>query len=241
MTVGLFVPCFIDQYYPHVAIATIDVLEKYGCAVEVPTGQTCCGQPLANAGYASATGDVEDRFVDLFAGYDYVVTPSASCALHVKDHYSKRAQETGKKTFELSQFLHDVLKIQSVDATLKRRIGVHSGCHGLRGLRMGPSTERMDDRPDVLRSLLGLVSGVEIVDLNRPDECCGFGGTFSVGEEAVSVKMGKDRLADHVGAEAEIIVSADMSCLMHLQGIATKQKNPIRFHHIAEVLNGSVN
>lgn len=250
MNVGLFVPCYVEQFYPQVAIATLDLLEKYGCSVAVPGDQTCCGQPLANAGYERASRDLVAAFVDRFEGYDYVVTPSASCALHVVDHYPHFAsQSAGEgpsvsgKTYELCQFLADVLEVDAVAAEFRHRVGLHYGCHGLRGLRLGAASElgpgSNEPGQDRVRRLLDMVEGVEVVPLQRNDECCGFGGTFSVSEEAVSVRMGEDRIADHLSAGAEIITSADMSCLMHLQGIARRQARPVRFVHVAEILNGS--
>ena len=249
MNVGLFVPCYIEQYYPQVAIAALDLLERNGCRVEIPDGQTCCGQPLANVGNEAATVDVATRFADLFERFDYIVTPSGSCALHVRDHYGHltedrpaildRIENIQLKTYELCQFLFDVLGVRNTNVRLARRVGIHQGCHGLRGLRLGNASELMTERRDVVRTLLESVEDIQMVELDRVDECCGFGGTFSVSEEAVSVKMGKDRLADHMGAGAEIIVSADMSCLMHLQGVASRQGTPVEFYHVAEILNGS--
>ncbi len=240
MTVGLFVPCYIEQYYPHVAIATLDLLEKHGCEVEIPVGQTCCGQPLSNAGFGSTTKNLVDRFGLVFGRYDYVVAPSASCVLHVVDHHStsSKVQNVSKRTFEVCQFLHEVLGVTAVDAEFNYRVGIHSGCHGLRGLRLGPDTELMESRVDIVRTLLESVRGIDLVDLDRQDECCGFGGTFSVSEEAISVKMGRDRLRDHEQAGAQFVASTDMSCLMHLQGIASRESRPTKFVHVVEILNG---
>ncbi|NND70076.1 MAG: (Fe-S)-binding protein [Rhodothermales bacterium] len=250
MNVGLFVPCFIEQYYPEVAIATLDLLEKHGCKVTIPDGQTCCGQPLANAGFESSTVDVAGRFADLFETFEYVVAPSASCALHVRDHYrhfsdisnslEKKLRTVGSKTYEVCEFLYNVVGVRSIDVTLQRRIGIHPGCHGLRGMRLGVSSELMQDGTDIVRSLLETVHGIDLVELARADECCGFGGTFSISEEAVSVRMGRDRLADHVSAGAEIITSTDMSCLMHMQGLARRSGSTVRFCHVTQILSGAV-
>ena len=249
MTVGLFVPCYVEQFYPHVAIATLELLEKHGCDVEVPLDQTCCGQPLANAGFEASTDGLVDRFTDVFGKYDYVVSPSASCVVHVVDHHHappgdvKQKQQFSlvrKRTYEVCQFLYDVLGVQSVDASFTHRVGLHMGCHGLRSLRLGPDTELVEDQPDRVRELLGSVKGLTLVDLVRPDECCGFGGTFAVGEEAISVRMGNDRLADHKAGGAEFIASTDMSCLMHLQGLSTRSGAPTKFVHVAEILNGQL-
>lgn len=249
MTVGLFVPCYVEQFYPHVAIATLELLEKYGCDVEIPDGQTCCGQPLANAGFDASTGNLVDRFTDVFSGFDYVVSPSASCVVHVVEHHhattqepaaSARFVEVRERTYEVCQFLYDVLGVKSVDVSFEHRVGLHMGCHGLRSLRLGPDTEMVASQPDRVRELLSSVDGLTLVDLQRPDECCGFGGTFSVSEEAISVRMGQDRLADHTEAGAEYVASTDMSCLMHLQGLSSRTGAATRFVHVAEILNGRI-
>jgi L-lactate dehydrogenase complex protein LldE len=244
MRVGLFVPCYIDQLYPRVAIATLELLEKLGCAVGYPLEQTCCGQPLANAGFERESRGAMHRFVRNFEGYDYVVTPSGSCALHVRHHYQALEQtdevrQVRQRTLELCEFLTDVLHVERVDARFPYRVGLHPGCHGLRGLRLGQSTELGGPGPNKVRTLLEGVRELTLVDLARPDECCGFGGTFAVAEEAVSVRMGRDRLDDHLHHGAEVITSADMSCLMHLEGLARRQRLAVKIVHVAEILNGS--
>jgi L-lactate dehydrogenase complex protein LldE len=244
MKVGLFVPCYIDQFYPAAAIATLELLEKSGCSVGYPLEQTCCGQPLGNAGFEKDSVGVMRHFVDCFAGFDYVVTPSGSCALHVREHYGALEQDAGvrrvrARTMELCEFLVDVLGISEIDADFPHRVGLHAGCHGLRGLRLGLPTELGGPGPDKVRQLLERVRGIRLVELDRRDECCGFGGSFAVTEEAVSVKMGRDRLRDHVANGAEVITSADMSCLMHLDGLARRERLPLRVAHVAEILNGS--
>jgi L-lactate dehydrogenase complex protein LldE len=245
MKVGLFVPCYIDQLYPGVAVATLELLEKLGCSVGYPLEQTCCGQPLANAGFERRAQPAMHSFVRLFGGYDYVVTPSGSCALHVRHHYGELEQtetvrHVRERTLELCEFLTSVLGVERVDAHFPYRVGLHSGCHGLRGLRLGQSTELGGPGQNRVRDLLAGVRGLTLVDLVRPDECCGFGGTFAVAEEAMSVRMGEDRLGDHLQNGAEVITSADMSCLMHLEGIARRRRDPVRIVHVAEILNGSV-
>lgn len=242
--VGLFVPCYIDQFYPRVAVATLELLERLGCSVTYPLDQTCCGQPLANAGFEKDAAGAGDLFVRTFAPYDYVVTPSASCALHVRHHYRAETARSAsltrrvqKRTYELCEFLTDVLEVGGLDASFPHRVGLHSGCHGLRGLRLGTATELNQPPQDKVRALLEQVSGLTLVELDRTDECCGFGGTFSVTEEAVSTKMGRDRLDDHVGHGAEIITSADMSCLMHLDGLARREGLGVRVMHVAEILS----
>lgn len=245
MTVGLFVPCYIDQFYPQAAIATLELLEKLGVEVVYPKQQTCCGQPMANSGYENAGWEVARRFVRNFKAFDYIVTPSGSCALHVVENYDILGQNDDvervrKNTYELCEFLTDVLKVDQLDARFPHKVGVHQSCHGLRGLRLAKSSELMQDDFSKLQYLLSLVDDIELVELSRVDECCGFGGTFAVSEVAVSVKMGKDRVKDHLTKGAEYITSADMSCLMHMEGLIRRAKQPLQVVHIAQILNSSL-
>lgn len=241
MKVGLFIPCYIDQFYPHVGVATLELLERLGCQVDYPPTQTCCGQPLANAGYEEASHDVMRLFEENFSDHDYVVAPSGSCALHVREHYvhlENGGRPVRERTYELCEFLVDVLEVDRLDVSFPHRVGLHAACHGLRGLRLGAASELHVPFFDKVGSLLEMVEGLELVDLERRDECCGFGGTFSVTEEAVSVRMGRDRLRDHLSHGAEVITSADMSCLMHLDGLVRREGLPVRILHVAEILNG---
>lgn len=243
MRVGLFIPCYIDQFYPEVAIATLQVLEKAGCKVDYPLRQTCCGQPLGNSGYESEANSCMNLFVENFAAYDYIVAPSGSCVLFVKERYHTLGQkeavnQVGSKIYELCEFLTDVIKTKSLKSRFPYKVGLHEGCHGQRGLRLSQSSERNLPYYSKIKLLLSRVEELELVDLQRKDECCGFGGTFCVSEEAVSVKMGKDRIKDHETAGAEVITGIDMSCLMHLEGILKRNNSPIRTIHIAQILNG---
>ena len=243
MNVALFVPCYIDQFYPRVAVATLRLLEGLGCEVAFPEGQTCCGQPMANAGFEGESLKAMRRYVEAFAPYDYVVAPSGSCVLHVHEHYDALEQTADvrhvrARTFELCEFLTDVLEVQELEARFPHRVGLHAGCHGLRGLHLARPSEIQEPPFDKVRRLLGMVDGLELVDLDRPDECCGFGGTFAVAEEAISVKMGRDRLRDHLAHGAEVVTSTDMSCLMHLDGLARRQSSDVRVMHVAEILGG---
>ncbi len=245
MTVGLFIPCYVDQFYPRVAIASLQLLEKLGVQVVYPLQQSCCGQPMANAGFEHLTGGCNENFIRNFGGFDYIVSPSGSCVLHVKEHlYAdsqiQQAEQIRSRVYELTEFLTDVLKVKALDARFPHKVGLHQSCHGLRGLQLGAMSEQMVAPFSKPQFLLELVQGLELVSLQRQDECCGFGGTFAVGEEAVSVKMGKDRLRDHAGGGAAYITSADMSCLMHLEGILRRQKSPIQVVHIAEILNAGL-
>ena len=235
MRVALFVPCYIDQFYPQVAVASLELLEKLGCEVIVPQDQTCCGQPMANSGFASSTEGCDTNFSNNFEGFDYIVGPSGSCVLHLKEHHP--SEKIRNSVFEICEFLTDILKVSSLPAKFPHRVGLHQSCHGQRGLRLSSMSERNEKPFSKLEDLLGLVEGVEILKPERTDECCGFGGTFCVTEEAVSVMMGQDRIMEHNANGVEYIVGADTSCLMHLEGILRRQGSKVQVKHIVEILN----
>jgi L-lactate dehydrogenase complex protein LldE len=245
-TVGLFIPCYIDQIYPQVGMATVELLEYFGVQVDFPDAQTCCGQPMANTGCTDAARPLAHRFVEIFARFNYIVAPSGSCVAMVRHHYdeyfshddSRRGdyEQVRVKTYELTQFLVDVLGVASIEGAFPHHVGLHQSCHGLRELRLGSSSERVGPPFNKSRQLLEPLDGITLVELARPDECCGFGGTFAVSEEAVSCMMGRDRLHDHLTAGADIITANDMSCLMHLDGLIRRDGHPLRVMHIAEVL-----
>src|SRR3954465_4453002 len=242
MRVGLFIPCYIDQFYPQVGLASVDLLERLGVEVDYPEQQTCCGQPLANAGLHAEARPLAERFLQIFAPYDYVVSPSGSCVAMVRHHYeqvlghSSTLDAIVHKTFELCEFITDVLKIERLTGSFPHRVGLHQSCHGLRELRTASDTELVGPTFNKPRQLLESLTGIELTELTRPDECCGFGGLFAVSEEAVSCMMGLDRIADHERAGTEVLTSTDMSCLMHLDGLIRRQRKPIRVMHIAEIL-----
>ncbi len=238
MRVGLFIPCYVDQFYPQVGIATLELLEKFGCEVVYPPNQTCCGQPMANSGFEHLTGGCNDLFIKNFADFDYIVAPSGSCVLHIKDHLHHPG--ISDKIYEFVEFLTDVLHVETLDASFPYKVGLHQSCHGQRGLKLAQMSELMAPPFSKPQQLLNLVKGIEFIELDRKDECCGFGGTFCVAEEAVSVKMGKDRVADHLHHGAQVITGADMSCLMHLEGILRRQKSNVVVKHIAEILNSQI-
>ena len=245
MKVALFLPCYVDQFYPQVGIATLQLLTKLGTEVEYPLQQTCCGQPMANSGFEHLTHDCNSLFIKNFKDFDYVVCPSGSCTLHIKDHLHDEAQETEAKSirnkiYELTEFLTDILNVKSLESSYPQKVGLHQSCHGQRGLHLSQMTELTASPFSKPEKLLNMVSGLKLVDLNRKDECCGFGGTFCVTEEAVSVKMGKDRVNDHLQHEAEFITGGDMSCLMHLEGILRRQNSNVKVKHIAEILNSGI-
>lgn len=244
MKIGLFIPCFIDQLYPQAGLATLELLEKQGMEVVYPEKQTCCGQPMANTGCEKDVRKLARKFLRLFRGFDYVVSPSASCVVMVKEQYPQYVGDDPafahlqSHIYEICEFLHDVLKIDHLASSFPYKVGLHNSCHGHRLLGLASPSELGIPYFSKLENLLGLVQGIELVSLGRPDECCGFGGTFSINEPDVSVAMGLDRLQDHLDAGAEFITGADYSCFIHLDGIIRQNKYPAKLIHIAEILNG---
>lgn len=244
MNVGLFIPCYINQFYPQVGIATLELLERLKCNVYFPERQTCCGQPLANSGMEQEAKKIYQHYVNVFANADYIVMPSPSCTYHIRHHYNileqtHEVKRIRKQTLDLSEFLIDVLQIEKLNANFPHRVGFHKSCHGLRGLRLGKSSEIQNSKPAQWEKLLQMVDGIQILKPDHEDECCGFGGTFSVFEGAMSAKMGKDKVKDHLLQGAEYITSGDMSCLMHLEGIIRRQKLDLRVIHLVEILNST--
>jgi L-lactate dehydrogenase complex protein LldE len=245
MRVGLFVPCYIDVFYPEVGIATLELLERFGCDVAYPFDQTCCGQPMTNSGCHKESAATEALFVKNFTGFDYVVSPSGSCVHHVRCNFDAVEQTDEVKavranTFELVEFLHDILRVDAFPwAAFPHKVALHNSCSTLRGLNHARASEINAPFFSKPLDLLNKVDGIELVELARPDECCGFGGTFSVFEGAVSVKMGQDKVRDQLQAGADYVVSPDSSCLMHQQGCASRLGLPLKFIHIAQILNGA--
>ncbi|WP_159017769.1 (Fe-S)-binding protein [Algibacter sp. L3A6] len=245
MKVGLFIPCYINQLYPQVGKATLELLEKLKVDVAYPSGQTCCGQPMANSGYEYESVGACNNFVDNFKDFDYIVTPSGSCAYHVKKHYDIIPQtddvtKVRNNVYELCDFILNILKVKDLGASFPFKVGVHKSCHGLRGLRLGSCSEVVGPRFSYIEELLQEVKGVELMPVKRSDECCGFGGTFAVTEEAISVKMGKDKIKDHLESGVEVMTATDTSCLMHLEGLVNRNQQPLKILHIAEILNSSL-
>ena len=245
MNIGLFIPCYIEQFYPQVAIASLALLEKLDCQVHYPLQQTCCGQPLANSGMETEAIPIYKHFIQTFQAYDYIVAPSGSCIYHVRHHYdilesSPELNHIRNKSYDLIEFLVDILKLEKLDARFPHKVGLHQSCHGLRGLNLASSSEKISPDFSKTKYLLNMVKDLELVPLQRLDECCGFGGTFAVNEAAVSVKMGKDRILDHQQNQAQYITAGDMSCLMHLEGIIKKEQADIQVKHIVEILNSNI-
>jgi L-lactate dehydrogenase complex protein LldE len=242
MRVALFVTCVNDLLYPDTGRAVVTLLERLGVEVDFPSAQSCCGQPQFNTGYRHQTEPLVRRYADAFAPYDYVVTPSGSCAAMVRDNYPKIARKAAAegrddglpqaaaaaapKTYELTEFLVDVLKVTDVGAYFPHTVTYHPSCHGLRMLGLG-------DRP---RRLLEAVQGLELRELEGAEECCGFGGTFAVKNPDVSVAMGEDKVRHALDSGASVLCGADNSCLMHLGGILRRDDAPMRAVHLAEIL-----
>lgn len=243
MKVGLFIPCYVDALYPEVGVSTYKLLRSLGIDVHYPEKQTCCGQPMGNAGFQGKAGKLVERFDDLFRGYDYVVAPSASCASYVRFFHPEIAGhecDAAGKTVDLVEFLHDIVEVKSLPAKFPYKVSLHNSCHGVRELGLSSPTERNIPKFNKIKDLLHLVEGITVFEPERPDECCGFGGMFSVEETGVSVKMGTDKLRRHMATGAEFITGPDSSCLMHMQGIAAKQHLPIKFIHVAQILSAGL-
>ena len=241
MKVGLFVPCYVDAMYPEAGIATFKLLKHFGIEVIYPEKQTCCGQPMGNAGFEDMAEPLAKKFNDMFTVVDYVVAPSASCASYVKFFHPRLLKGehpclASAKTMDIVAFLHDVLKIKALPGSFPHVVSVHNSCHGVRLLHLSSCSEQNVPYYNKMRNLLSLVEGVEVVEPIRPDECCGFGGMFSVEESAVSVQMTRDKVRRHLDTGAEYITGADSSCLMSQHGIISAEKLPIKTIHIVEIL-----
>jgi len=235
MNVQIFIPCFVDQLYPDTAFNMIKVLEKAGCTVSYNTNQTCCGQPAFNAGFWGEAKDVCSKFLKDFKGDEYIVSPSASCAGFVRNYYSKlfdnssmhnEVKEVGKRIYEFSEFMVHVLQVQNVGAVLNGKATYHDSCAGLRECKI--KTEP--------RKLLSNVKGLELTELHDVETCCGFGGTFAVKFESISIAMGEQKVENALATGAEYLISTDMSCLMHLQGYITNKGYKLQTMHLADVL-----
>lgn len=241
MKIGLFIPCYVDALYPEVGVATYKLLKSLGLDVAYPLDQTCCGQPMANAGFEKMAGKIADSFDEKFAEFDYVVAPSASCTAFVKLYHPRLAKGnheciTSKKIMDVVEFIHDVVKPTSLKARFPHVVSVHNSCHGVRELGLSSPSERNVPQFNKIIDLLRMVDGITIREPERKDECCGFGGMFSVEEPDVSTRMGEDKIARHMATGAEYITGPDSSCLMHMQGIARKENKPIKFIHVVQIL-----
>jgi L-lactate dehydrogenase complex protein LldE len=235
MKIQLFIPCFIDQLYPQTAFNMVKVLEKSGCEVEYNTNQTCCGQPAFNAGFCDEAKAVAAKFLKDFDSVDYVVAPSASCVGFIRNYYPglfdngslhNKMKDLVKRTYEFSEFLLNVLKVEDFGASLHAKATYHDSCAALRECKIkeGP------------RRLLSHVKGLELTEMNDVETCCGFGGTFSVKFEPISVAMADQKITNVLATGSSCIISTDMSCMMQLGGIIKDKNLPIETMHLADVL-----
>ncbi|TDQ53091.1 (Fe-S)-binding protein [Actinorugispora endophytica] len=236
MRIALFITCVNDTLFPGTGQAVVRLLERLGHEVVFPPSQTCCGQMHYNTGYRRDAQKLAVRFVETFADYDVVLAPSGSCAAMVRDNYRKLGEpgsrlerasaELGPRVLDLSELLVDVLGVTDVGAYFPHKVTYHPTCHGLRMLGLG-------DRPT---RLLRAVRGLELVELEGAEECCGFGGTFAVKNEAVSAAMGSDKARHVADTGAEVLCAVDNSCLMHIGGTMDRQRSGVRVMHLAEIL-----
>ncbi len=235
MKIQLFIPCFVDQLYPNTAFNMIRVLEKTGCRVTYNEEQTCCGQPAFNAGFRDDAKAVCTKFLKDFSGSEFIVTPSASCAGFVRNYYPllfdnsshhNDVKDLQKRVYEFSDFLVNVLKTEDLGASLPARATYHDSCAALRECKIKQEP----------RKLLSKVRGLELVEMNDVETCCGFGGTFSVKFESISTAMADQKIANALQTGAEYIISTDLSCLMHIDGCIRQNGLSIKTMHIADVL-----
>lgn len=235
MKVQLFVPCFVDQVYPETAFNMVKVLEKAGCTVSYNPAQTCCGQPAFNAGFQDDARDVCTKFLKDFSPDSIIVGPSASCVGFVRNYYGKLFSDSSlrkevaalqKNIFEFSEFLVNKLGVTDVGAKLDGVATYHDSCAGLRECKI-------KNEP---RQLLMNVKGLELREMEDVETCCGFGGTFAVKYEAISIAMGEQKVEHALATEANYLISTDLSCLMHLQGYINQKGYNLKTLHLADVL-----
>jgi len=239
MDIQLFIPCYIDQFYPQTAFNTIKILEKVGCRVHYNPNQTCCGQPAFNGGYWKEASRLAEKFLADFDTAMPIVSPSGSCTSYIKHHYHKLIDEKSElyqqyelvknSIFELSDFLVNVLKIEDLGATFPHKVTFHDACSALReyGIKNEP------------RKLLSKVRGLELIEMRESETCCGFGGTFAVKNNAISSAMVEKKVLNALETKAEYIISTEASCLMNINGYCVKQNLPIRGIHLADVLGST--
>lgn len=238
--VGLFVTCLVDLFRPSVGFAAVKLLEDAGCEVEAPAAQTCCGQPAYNAGDRAGAAALARDVIRLFSSYDYVVAPSGSCAGMIRKHYpalfagvpdmEAKAIALAARTHELTAFLTDILGVTEVQASFPAAVACHDSCSSLREMNVSAQP----------RALLRSVKGLRLVEMEDPEACCGFGGLFSVKFPEISETLASRRLDQAAEAGAEVIVGADLGCLMSLAGRLAREDRPIEIRHVAEVLAGSL-
>jgi len=235
---ALFVTCLVDLFRPSIGFASVKLLEDAGCSVAVPAAQTCCGQPGYNAGAATDAIAIAKQVIATFEGFDYTIVPSGSCGGMIRHHYpvlleqdeawGPRARALAAKTYELTQFLVDVMDVKSLDSALAADCTYHDSCSSLREMQV-------KDQP---RKLLESVEGLTLIELKEPDVCCGFGGTFCVKFPDISNEMAARKIEDIAATGAGLLLSGDLGCLMNLAGKMRRDGKPIRARHVAEVLAG---
>jgi L-lactate dehydrogenase complex protein LldE len=238
MKVSLFITCLVDQLFPQVGVSMVEVLRRLGVELDFPEAQTCCGQPAFNSGYRAEARELAERFIEVFDDSQYIVTPSGSCASMVKVFYAdlfeddaakrERARRLAARTYEFSEFLVNVLKVEDVGARFRGRVALHQSCHLLRELNV---------RTEPLK-LLSAVRDIELVELERADACCGFGGLFAIKYAQISGGILQEKIDCIKRSGADVIVASDMGCLMHINGGLSRQRIPVRTMHIAELLAG---
>jgi L-lactate dehydrogenase complex protein LldE len=236
--VALFVTCLVDLHRPSIGFAALKLLEAAGCDVEVPRAQTCCGQPAYNSGDRATTAAIARQILDAFAGYDYVVVPSGSCAGMLRTHMphlfdddpntKARAEALAEKTHELVSFLVDIRGMLAVPSAYAGTATYHDSCAGLREL--GIKTQPRD--------LLASVAGLRLVEMKEPEICCGFGGTFCVKYPEISTRMASDKTADITATGADTLLAGDLGCLLNIAGRLSREGSTIKVRHVAEVLAG---
>jgi L-lactate dehydrogenase complex protein LldE len=241
MRVALAVPCYIDQFRPRAAEATLALLERLGCDVSLSFDAPCCGQPMANVGATDDALAAAARWAASAAPHDIVVMPSGSCTHHVRHQLPTLVADAAgthaaRVTFELCEFIAGPLQLPKLAGRFPRRVAMHLGCHAQRGLRLGGSSELHQPVSGPMHELLSSLDGVTLVSLDRVDECCGFGGSFSVGEPELSAAMARDRLQDVTSHGAEVLVSSDVSCLLHLEALSRRNAPALQTMYIGELL-----
>ena len=236
--VSLFIQCLVDAMYPQVGTAMLEIFDKLDIAVDCPTDQTCCGQPAFNSGHRQPARVAARRFIEIFENKPVIVCPSGSCVAMVRHHYPqlfegepdwrRRAETVAAKTYELTQYLVDVLGVEDLGARYSGKLTYHDSCHALRtlGIREQP------------RRLIANVAGARLVEMNESERCCGFGGSFAVKYADISTAMTEDKVDRIIASGADAVVGVDISCLMNIQGLLNRRKSPPKVLHIAEILAG---
>jgi L-lactate dehydrogenase complex protein LldE len=236
MKVSLFITCLVDQFFPEVGMSVVSLLRRLGAEVDFPPAQTCCGQPAFNSGFSSEARDLAKRFIGIFENSEYVVAPSGSCTSMVRVFYPellkddpdwhKRAESLASRTYEFTEFVVNVLGVEDVGAAYHGKVALHQSCHLLRELNVKTEPQR----------LLRAVKGIELVELERAEACCGFGGLFSIKYPDISGSILQDKIDSVEESGADVVVASDVGCLMHIAGGMSRQFAAATTMHIAELL-----